>query len=36
VTHEGYEVQFSGIFEQILAYASGTPINVVNPQALTR
>jgi D-3-phosphoglycerate dehydrogenase len=36
VTHEGYEAQFSGIFEQILAYAAGTPINVVNPEALTR
>ncbi len=34
VTHEEYEVQFSEIFDQILAYAAGTPINVVNPQVL--
>lgn len=34
VTHEEYETQFTDIFEQILAYAAGTPINVVNPAAL--
>lgn len=31
VTREEYEVQFSDIFDQILAYAAGAPINVVNP-----
>lgn len=36
VTREEYEMQFSDIFDQILAYAAGTPINVVNPDALTR
>jgi D-3-phosphoglycerate dehydrogenase / 2-oxoglutarate reductase len=36
VTREEYEVQFSDIFDQILAYAAGTPIHVVNPQSLTR
>jgi D-3-phosphoglycerate dehydrogenase len=34
VTHDEYEIQFSDIFDQILAYAAGTPINVVNPQVL--
>jgi D-3-phosphoglycerate dehydrogenase len=38
--HLGYvergqlEIMFTMIFEQIRAYASGTPINVVNPEAL--
>ena len=31
VTCEEYEVQFTDIFDQILAYAAGSPINVVNP-----
>jgi D-3-phosphoglycerate dehydrogenase len=34
VERDGLEGQFSTIFEQILAYAAGTPINVVNPEAL--
>jgi D-3-phosphoglycerate dehydrogenase len=34
VTREEYEIQFSDIFDQILAYAAGRPINVVNPQVL--
>ena len=33
VTREEYELQFSDIFDQILAYCAGKPINVVNPQA---
>jgi D-3-phosphoglycerate dehydrogenase / 2-oxoglutarate reductase len=36
VTREEYELQFSDIFDQIVAYAAGTPINVVNPDVLTR
>jgi D-3-phosphoglycerate dehydrogenase len=36
VTHDEYELQFSDIFDQISAYASGTPINVVNPEVLRR
>jgi D-3-phosphoglycerate dehydrogenase len=32
VTREEYEIQFSDIFDQIVAYAAGNPINVVNPQ----
>jgi D-3-phosphoglycerate dehydrogenase len=31
VTRDEYEIQFSEIFDQILAYGAGTPINVVNP-----
>jgi D-3-phosphoglycerate dehydrogenase / 2-oxoglutarate reductase len=34
VTREEYELQFSDVFDQIIAYAAGTPINVVNPGAL--
>ena len=33
VTSEEYEIQFTDIFDQILAYAAGAPINVVNPPA---
>lgn len=35
VTRDEYELQFSDIFDQITAYAAGTPINVVNPAVLT-
>jgi D-3-phosphoglycerate dehydrogenase / 2-oxoglutarate reductase len=31
VTREEYEIQFSDIFDQVIAYAAGSPINVVNP-----
>jgi D-3-phosphoglycerate dehydrogenase / 2-oxoglutarate reductase len=34
VTREEYELQFADIFGQILAYANGHPINVVNPAVL--
>jgi D-3-phosphoglycerate dehydrogenase len=34
VTREEYEVQFAVIFDQVLAFACGNPINVANPQAL--
>jgi D-3-phosphoglycerate dehydrogenase / 2-oxoglutarate reductase len=34
VTREEYEVQFTDIFDQIVAYAAGAPINVVNPEVL--
>jgi D-3-phosphoglycerate dehydrogenase len=36
VTREEYELQFTDIFDQILAYAAGKPINVVNPAALAQ
>jgi D-3-phosphoglycerate dehydrogenase len=34
VTRDEYELQFTDIFDQILAYAAGTPTNVVNPDVL--
>jgi len=36
VTRDEYEVQFVDIFDQIIAYAAGTPINVVNPDVLPK
>ena len=36
VSREEYEVQFADIFDQIIAYASGSPTNVVNPDVLRR
>ena len=36
VTRDEYELQFSDIFDQIVAYAAGTPTNVVNPDVLPR
>ena len=35
VTRDEYELQFSDIFDQIVAFAQGSPINVINPDALT-
>jgi D-3-phosphoglycerate dehydrogenase len=35
VTRDEYELQFSDIFDQIVAYANGRPINVVNPDVLS-
>ena len=36
VTRDEYEIQFSDIFDQVLAYVEGNPINVVNPEVLAR
>jgi D-3-phosphoglycerate dehydrogenase / 2-oxoglutarate reductase len=36
VTWDEYELQFSDVFDQIVAYANAAPINVVNPAALTK
>jgi len=36
VERNGYESQFNSSFDQILAYAAGKPINMVNPEALER
>jgi D-3-phosphoglycerate dehydrogenase len=36
VERDGLEYQFGLIFDQILAFAAGKPINVVNPEALER
>ena len=34
VTRDEYGIQFSDVFDQIVAYAAGKPINVVNPLVL--
>jgi D-3-phosphoglycerate dehydrogenase len=34
VERDGYESQFTDIFDQILAYLAGKPTNVVNPEVL--
>ncbi|HEV7821025.1 MAG TPA: D-2-hydroxyacid dehydrogenase family protein [Burkholderiales bacterium] len=34
VGRDEFEIQFTDIFDQILAYAAGKPINVINPEAL--
>ncbi len=36
VTCDEYDLQFSDVFDQILAYAAGRPIHVVNPEAVAR
>jgi D-3-phosphoglycerate dehydrogenase len=36
VSRDEYEIQFTDIFDQIIAYAAGTPINVVNPDVLAK
>ena len=36
VTRDEYELQFTDIFDQIVAYAAGVPSNVVNPDVLAR
>ncbi len=36
VTREEYELQFSDIFDQVTAYAAGSPANVVNPDVLKK
>jgi D-3-phosphoglycerate dehydrogenase len=34
VTRDEYELQFTDIFEQIIAFERGAPIHSVNPEAL--
>jgi D-3-phosphoglycerate dehydrogenase len=36
VTRDEYDLQFSDVFDQIVAYAAGSPTNVVNPGVLRR
>ena len=36
VSRDEYEIQFADIFDQIVAYAAGTPIHVVNPRAIDK
>lgn len=34
VTRDEYQIQFTEIFDQIVAYQAGSPINVINPDVL--
>jgi D-3-phosphoglycerate dehydrogenase len=36
VTGDEFEIQFSDVFDEIVAYGQGRPITVVNPAVLTR
>lgn len=36
VTRDEYELQFTDIFEQIVEFAAGNPINVVNPDVMSQ
>jgi D-3-phosphoglycerate dehydrogenase len=36
VEYAGYEKIFGAIFDQIIAYANGKPVNIMNPEALQR
>jgi D-3-phosphoglycerate dehydrogenase len=36
VEYDGYEKQFGGSFDQILAYLAGQPIHVINPEVLDK
>jgi D-3-phosphoglycerate dehydrogenase / 2-oxoglutarate reductase len=36
VTRDEWELQFADVFEQIVAFDNGRPINVVNPESLSR
>lgn len=36
VTRDEYELQFTDIFDQVVAYAAGTPTNVVNPAVMDK
>ncbi|CAB3755620.1 3-phosphoglycerate dehydrogenase [Burkholderia sp. MSh2] len=36
VTEDEYETQFSDVFDQIVSFAAGQPIHVVNPEVLAR
>jgi len=35
VSRDEYEIQFTDIFDQIVSFAAGTPVNVVNPDVLS-
>ncbi|MEM0978166.1 MAG: D-2-hydroxyacid dehydrogenase family protein [Pseudomonadota bacterium] len=35
VTEDEYELQFSDIFDQVVAFAEGTPIHMINPEAFS-
>jgi D-3-phosphoglycerate dehydrogenase len=33
VSHEEYDLQFADIFNQVVAFAAGRPVNMINPEA---
>jgi D-3-phosphoglycerate dehydrogenase len=35
VSRDEYEIQFGDVFDQIVAYTTGAPSNVVNPEVLS-
>jgi D-3-phosphoglycerate dehydrogenase len=36
VTRDEWELQFTDVFDQVAAYAAGSPVNVVNPDVLAQ
>jgi D-3-phosphoglycerate dehydrogenase len=36
VERENYELYYGLVVDQILAYAAGNPVNVLNPEAVTQ
>jgi D-3-phosphoglycerate dehydrogenase len=34
VTEDEFDLQFTDIFDQVNAFAAGSPIHMINPQAL--
>ena len=36
VTEDEFEIQFADIFDQVLAWQAGAPINMINPEVATR
>ena len=35
VTEDEFELQFTDIFDQVVAYGKGAPIHMINPEAWT-
>lgn len=36
VSHDEYELQFGDVFDQIVSYAAGEPVDIVNPAVMVR
>jgi D-3-phosphoglycerate dehydrogenase len=36
VTQEEFDLQFADVFDQINAFAAGSPINMINPEVMSR
>lgn len=34
VTEDEFEIQFADAFDQVVAFAEGAPVNVINPEVL--